>query len=524
MSNQSPSNTTPDSTPESPDQSLGQNQNALSPSNDVLPPPTPLQRQLQIAKSNIESAPTDNAGFDYRLFQRALLDCMHEGVVFVDTTGCIKAWSHSVELMTGTFEERVIDRPLVPALLNLCDMQSDPVSAADCPIATCLKMGRIVKGPYKVIGRSGREIKIELCASPVINDDNQIQGVIAQLHDASVKLDLQRQLKDLYEISVHDPLTKVANRAEFERVFDKAIETFQTNNSLKCSLIICDIDFFKSINDNYGHHIGDLALVAFASQLKQFVRSHDLVARYGGEEFVILCLDCDLESAQQRAEGMRASLERTPQKMLNGKCITASFGVAQLEVSDNATDFFVRCDSALLKAKEMGRNRVVVANGRNPANTEMKSVPSQSISGIDWREPDSGALLSEEFVTSTPTPVLVEKLRSYIFENDAEVRSVEKDFVSMEVAFEDPENYSRRGNFRVLVEIQEAAPEIPKIAGKSKKSFIRITIRAAKRKWFSTNANELAPALMTDLRVFLMINDEASAVKVEAAATRPANR
>ena len=131
---------------------------------------------------------------------------------------------------------------------------------------------------------------------------------------------------------------------------------------LKCSIIICDIDFFKSINDNYGHHVGDQALISFARFLKQFVRNQDLVARYGGEEFVILCANCDEDAAVDRAEKIRFKLEKTAQAMLDGKCLTASFGVSQLEDSDDTTSFFVRADHALLHAKEMGRNRVVRAN------------------------------------------------------------------------------------------------------------------------------------------------------------------
>lgn len=494
----------------------------LAPEPEMLKP-LPLPTPLQAAIASIPQRQATQE-FNHRLFQQALLDCLHEGIIFVDPQCRVKAWSHSVELMTGTKEETVLETVLTPAIMNLCDNHSEPIGPADCPIAACLRTEKIKKDSYRVIGRSGREVKIDLCASPVFNDNDEIQGVIAQLHDASVQLDLQRQLKDLYEFSVLDPLTQVANRAEFERVLEDSIRMFQSKKHSACSLIICDIDFFKSINDNYGHHIGDQALIAFATQLKQHVRSNDLVARYGGEEFVILCPDCDLESAQQRAEDLRTALARTPQQMLDGKCITASFGVSELRTNETGTDFFVRADTALLKAKELGRNRVVIASTDNVAGDGLTSVDNRSLSGLSWRQTKGKSLISEEFVTQTPTAVLVEKIRGYIFDFDAEIRQVEADFISMEVTIEDPTNYSRRGTFRVLVELQEVESDEEKLAGNRKKSFIRITIREAKRKWFSTNEATLAPDLLMELRRYLMINDDASMLKVDPAATRPAHR
>lgn len=452
--------------------------------------------------------------YDWLPYLNTLFSCLREGVLFVDREYRINTWSKSIELITGVTESEVVGQIIRPEVLNLCKADGQPVEPDRCPIAASMQSGKIRKGAFRIIGRSGRDVKVELTATPVIDGQNIVQGCVILIHDTSVQLDLQKQLRDLYEISVLDPLTQVANRGELERVLSESIRSCQFAANFNLCLIICDIDYFKSINDNFNHHIGDQALIAFASQLGEFVRSQDLVARYGGEEFVILCTDCDIKAAIARAEEIRKSLESRPQSMLNNKCITASFGVSQLRANDTATDFFVRADSALLKAKELGRNRVVAATETGGGKDALESVDATSPSGIKWRMKNRKSLLSEEFVTQTPVSVLVEKLRGFIYEYDGEIRQVDSDFASVEVEMEDPENYARRGRFRVSFEFRER--EANDNTGRIH-SYIRIEICEAGRKWFSTNDTSLAPNLLGEIRRYMMINDEASQVKVESA-------
>jgi diguanylate cyclase (GGDEF)-like protein len=439
--------------------------------------------------------------------------CLREGVIFVDREYRVGAWSQAVESITGRTTAETTGQIIRPSLLGLHDIKGDPIPADKCPVAACLQSGKIRKREYRIIGRSGREVKVELTVTPVI-DGNLVMGAVILIYDSSIQLDLQRQLKDLYETSVLDPLTQVANRAEFERVLSHTIATCKKESDFNASLIICDIDFFKSINDNFNHHIGDLALVAFAKKLQEHVRSQDLVCRYGGEEFLILCAQCDVDSAIERAEEIRTSLASTPQPMLEGKCITASFGVTQLRPTDTATDFFVRADSALLKAKETGRNRVVAVSA--PEGGSMESVKSGSLSGIKWKPEGKKALISEEFVTQTPISVLVEKLRGFIIEFDADIRHVQSEYASLEIEIEDRKDYSRRGRFRVSFEFCEkdvlGENGVPR-----KKSYIKIVIREGRRNWFAPNSNDLAPTLLREIRQYMMLSDESNKIRVDSA-------
>jgi len=460
--------------------------------------------------------PTEN------LFAQSLLDNIRDGVIFVDGNNRIQTWNQATEIMTGISSGHAIGQPISPSIFNLTDADGREVSDQECPFVACIRNGKKQQSEFRIVGRSGREVKAEFNIVPIRTYDGTICGAVILIQDSSVQLDLKRQLKDLYTMSMLDPLTQVANRSEFERVLDEYVRAHNLTD-FQCSLIICDIDFFKQINDNYGHNVGDQALVAFAQLLKKFVRGQDVVARYGGEEFVILCANCNIEAAVERAEEIRSTLTKTPQQMLNGKCITASFGVSQLKRSDSATDFFVRADQGLLNAKETGRNRVVAACSSDDSPITLQDAETKSLAGVKWRKQKGQPLFCEEFKTSTPLPVVIESLRGYILEMGAEVRKVEPDYASVKIQATDP-NSNVKGSFIVDVELMEAVDEDQNLVGERRATFIRITIKGGKNGWFFSNSSELAPAVMTELRRYLMITDESARLTVAPAATEPSQR
>ena len=482
---------------------------------DPQPVQTPNARLLE--DNGDDADLTLGRRFPMELFNKYLLKNLGSGVVFVDHKRRVQLWSKGAEAMTGILSDAVIERPLYPQTFNLRFEDGTGVPQSKCPLVKCLETMEDVTADYRTLNAENQEVRIEVAIIPVIDQERLLNGAIILLNDHTAEIDLQRQLKDLYEFSVLDPLTQVANRAEFERVLEEYVRAFNQSESFNCSIIICDIDFFKSINDKFGHAVGDQALVAFSEMLTKYVRSQDLVARYGGEEFVILCADCDTDAALQRAEEIRMGLFKTPQAMLDGKSISASFGVSELRPGDTAMEFFVRADTALLKAKELGRNRVVIADQRE-ANRQVDITEDGSLSGMQWRQQrrEHTALVCEEFKTSTPVPVLVEKLRGFIIDKDAWLQRVDQEFLSMEVDFEAPNDYSRKGNFTLNIEFKEADEEAGGLSNKM--TFIRITIFPARRKkWFATNHTDVAPQLLSDLRSYLMINDEASHLSIKLA-------
>lgn len=172
---------------------------------------------------------------------------------------------------------------------------------------------------------------------------------------------LRHRLAESVELSITDSLTGLHNRRYMEGHLRTLVsEAVRTGRNL--SMLVADIDFFKAVNDTYGHDAGDAVLREFAVRLKRNTRGVDLACRLGGEEFVIIMPDTDMTHAYQVGERLRACVASDEFPIGEGQHIrvTASVGVATLETPDDTPEvMFKRADSALYIAKKRGRNRVV---------------------------------------------------------------------------------------------------------------------------------------------------------------------
>ena len=170
--------------------------------------------------------------------------------------------------------------------------------------------------------------------------------------------------KEVERLSLIDPLTGLNNRRSF---FTDAHHTLQLaiRHQKKLSCAMLDIDFFKKVNDTCGHDFGDKVLIAVAKVCKKEMRETDLVARYGGEEFCFLFPETGLNATALIAERIRhaiSQLEFDADK--NSFSVTVSIGVSKLlDSNDNMENMLKRSDECLYKAKETGRNRVVLWEG-----------------------------------------------------------------------------------------------------------------------------------------------------------------
>lgn len=162
----------------------------------------------------------------------------------------------------------------------------------------------------------------------------------------------------LYNASLEDQLTGLKNRRGFYNHFEKHVKPSMAD--FPASLIICDIDFFKKVNDTYGHNAGDAILKNVSSSLVKHSRIDDGVFRWGGEEFIVLLPRTNLDKASEVAERLRAEIASA---VCNFEGIdlkvTMSFGVTQLNSKISIEDNISKADERLYNAKETGRNKVV---------------------------------------------------------------------------------------------------------------------------------------------------------------------
>jgi diguanylate cyclase (GGDEF)-like protein len=172
---------------------------------------------------------------------------------------------------------------------------------------------------------------------------------------------LNKEKKAILELASTDGLTKIANRAAFDKRLDEEIQSAQAEGHA-LGLILMDLDKFKSLNDTYGHQIGDDALRHAARCLNEVVKHSAFPARYGGEEFAVIVAHKAAEEVRALAEQIRRTLEMNPVKTEQGDLpITASIGVTHVAQPSSSTDpraIIENADKNLYAAKEGGRNRV----------------------------------------------------------------------------------------------------------------------------------------------------------------------
>jgi len=208
----------------------------------------------------------------------------------------------------------------------------------------------------------------------VVNEKGEIAGIIAQKELISLTYsrwavlmkEYQSELSEInnmlenknreYEVMAStDSLTGLYNRHKFSELYISSY-TSMVQREAKMSLIIVDIDFFKKVNDTYGHNIGDKVLIQVAHSLIRTLRNIDIVCRWGGEEFVILLPTASLENAAVLSEKLRENMYHLDIDKIDA--ISASFGVAEVREGDEMQDVIDRADKALYLAKDSGRNCV----------------------------------------------------------------------------------------------------------------------------------------------------------------------
>jgi diguanylate cyclase len=174
--------------------------------------------------------------------------------------------------------------------------------------------------------------------------------------------DLQQSLEAIRAESLTDPLTGLGNRKYFDRSIDAAVQN-ALDNGEPLSLLMFDIDHFKSFNDSYGHLTGDQVLRLVGLSLKQTIKGQDITARYGGEEFAVVLPNTALRQALTVADHIRrAVMAKELKKKSTGEIlgrVTISVGVSMLKPGDDTDSLIERADACLYAAKRSGRNRVI---------------------------------------------------------------------------------------------------------------------------------------------------------------------
>lgn len=297
---------------------------------------------------------------DLRAFQRKkleyeqILDGVSEAIVRVNEDYLIESCNPAAENLYGYRQAELVGKP--NSILA-------PETEEDSRVAFLSKLvdsGNAEKVETRRRRKDGSEFDVELRVSPLRSETDDIVGWVSIGFDISER---KRQDAELTQLAQNDPLTGLCNRRHLMTLADQEVARARRYGRELC-LILCDFDYFKAINDSFGHAACDRVLKSFAALgLQQLREGVDVFSRIGGEEFVILLPETAVGDAGRIAERLRVAVAGSP-LVHEGEAIdlSASFGVASWQSPDKTIEQTIRrADHALYDAKAQGRNRVVMA-------------------------------------------------------------------------------------------------------------------------------------------------------------------
>lgn len=275
--------------------------------------------------------------------------------------------SEAVEKAEKSLPDLVILDVMMPVMdgLEACRRIKENEATRDIPVIflsardeTDMKVSGLTLGANDYISKPFKAEELLARVSVAIRLKQERDRLRMNAEEATARAEVAQ------ERAVTDPLTGLLNRYGLQHILAREhAESRRYTRSLSCLMV--DLDNFKTVNDTYGHAVGDLALQQVAHILREAVRGSDTVFRYGGEEFLVLLPETDLEGATALAEKIRAAASSRPfgdgERVFN---LTLSAGASTLCDNESGNDMIARADMALYHAKEGGRNRVEKAESR----------------------------------------------------------------------------------------------------------------------------------------------------------------
>jgi len=301
---------------------------------------------------------------------REALDTLAEGLLVLDKNERIVLANRAFQTAIGTNAKQLVGKKA----RSLPFVNRDDANGST-PWQKSLETGTKIRG--QILGMENDEhgdTTYSVSCAPILDDNGNSRGVLASFEDVTLlerkknelkemvfQLDastkeITRQNVELELLATTDPLTGCNNRRSFLQSFDSLWNSSQRYNQ-PLSAFMVDIDHFKSVNDNYGHGVGDEVLQQVGLTLREASREADIVCRFGGEEFAVLLPNTNLDDGRRVAEKIRQAIAALEFEQLS---ITASIGVSALcQSPDSPQDLLEQADKCLYFAKRNGRNRVI---------------------------------------------------------------------------------------------------------------------------------------------------------------------
>ena len=291
---------------------------------------------------------------------KSLIENISDGLYLVDHNRKIIYWNQVAEKITGYRSEEVLGRRCRDNILIHVDKDGKSLCRGDCPIDATIVDGEFRDAEVYLHHKDGHRVPVWIRAAPLRDTVGNIIGGAELFTDLSGGNAITDKLQELERLSFLDNLPQLANRrfAEME-LYSRISEKKRYGTSF--GIIFMDIDYFKRVNDTYGHDAGDRVLKTVARTFANTARPSDLMGRWGGEEFIAILQRVDHEGLHAAAERIRSLVEKSLIRE-NGLTlkVTVSIGATLAGKTDTAGSIVKRADDLLYQSKNNGRNRCTI--------------------------------------------------------------------------------------------------------------------------------------------------------------------
>ena len=290
-----------------------------------------------------------------------LLDQFFDGVYVVDRQRQIVFWNKCAERITGYGRDEVLGRCCADNILRHVSLEGQPLCENGCPLQATMLDAQTRTVDVYLHHKDGHRVSVQVRALPLRDEVGEIAGSIEIFVDTSRQEAMFRQLKELERSLYQDELTGIGNRKFAEVRLSELMGAF-TEHGQTFGVLFVDIDLFKRVNDIYGHPVGDRVIRLVARSLQNGLRPTDRVCRFGGEEFLCLLPNLTVEEMLQVGERLRMLVEQSGLDLPTGTLrASVSIGGALCRSGDTSFAVIERADQSMYRAKELGRNKVVVS-------------------------------------------------------------------------------------------------------------------------------------------------------------------
>ncbi len=293
---------------------------------------------------------------DYKL----LLENVSDGVYFTDRNRTIIYWNQAAGEITGFSAEEVVGHGCHDNILIHVDDHGRSLCQSGCPLAQTIKDLKPHQDRVFVHHKLGHRIPVQIRTMPLVDEKGKVLGGAEFFSEVGKSDAMKQRLEELQLLALLDPLTELPNRRHLEIEIDARFHEMK-RIGITFGLLFMDIDHFKTINDTYGHPIGDKVLQTAARTLRAATRPFDLVGRWGGEEFLGVIRNIQLDQLIEIGERLRqlvhASSVPFHQQRLRA---TISIGATLATEGDTRGKLVNRADRLMYASKQNGRNRLTV--------------------------------------------------------------------------------------------------------------------------------------------------------------------